>query len=716
MRCPKCGGYGFDWEDKCLNCGYELPRQKPPSWWEQKNFQEPGKTPFSEDSCADEHHDSDERPLDKTPQLLTCPYCNRESLYWVQPLAMYECLNHDCRRFVSQHEIKGTHKVEEAFIDDLAIPQKLREAVKAFDTTQCSWCKKFYTWSPSLCPFRRLESSCLYFERLDDLTKKALIGDTKWWWRIYDMLRQVQAKGIMAKCRGCEVLNPNPQKAECWLCQRSLCCPIHTQLVLRYDITKDSWNCPDASCSIFREFPSTPHYSTKPPGNLSDQEDESLQLSQTEYNVPITGTEEVTRPETSEEHKPKKPSLRQTKRGAENLGKCPSCGQGMLQWNPANRRYECLNYNCKRTFNEGDYRRLFGLADDSGFSLKHGRSASIRARRRRLTVNLPGLKARWQRIWKPSERQRGWKIKGILSNRWLLVVLGIVIIFVSIGYYPSLFGQANFARWMEVPVEVLGAILVLMGLFRRGHRRRMKLVRTLLILFVLFAGCSYAYIRLDESGKIDQWLHRSSSEGTITGNIKGKIPSLVDTISGLKVETPGPTSTPIIPRSTPAPATNTSRVWIGNSYLVGGDDNPIILVNNANAKNPSWSQLVDFLARDPTDKQKYVYNSFVCGDFAEMLHNNAEKAGWRAAYVSIELGPSSYLPGGGHGLNAFDTTDRGLVYIDCTAPIAPSGSADKVVDVVVGREYIPVSIFPQPGWESTWESMGRVSEIEVVQW
>jgi hypothetical protein len=108
--------------------------------------------------------------------------------------------------------------------------------------------------------------------------------------------------------------------------------------------------------------------------------------------------------------------------------------------------------------------------------------------------------------------------------------------------------------------------------------------------------------------------------------------------------------------------------------------------------------------------------------FAEMVYNNAEKAGWKAAYVTVRLSgyPDYYNLGissnAGHALNAFQTTDRGLIYIDCTAPVVPDGSADKTVDVQVGKDYIPVSIFPEPGWSSTWDSMGRVTAIEVVQW
>lgn len=159
-----------------------------------------------------------------------------------------------------------------------------------------------------------------------------------------------------------------------------------------------------------------------------------------------------------------------------------------------------------------------------------------------------------------------------------------------------------------------------------------------------------------------------------------------------------------------------SYVSIGWGVLIGADGNYIELVNNPDARNPSWAELKAFLLKDKTDSRRYDLASFVCADFAEMIHNNAEEAGIRAAYVSLQLGPCTYYPfGGGHTLNAFETTDRGLVYIDCTG-CEYSINADKIVKVKVGRDYVPRSIFPEPGWDSVWYSMGEVKEIEVIQW
>lgn len=167
----------------------------------------------------------------------------------------------------------------------------------------------------------------------------------------------------------------------------------------------------------------------------------------------------------------------------------------------------------------------------------------------------------------------------------------------------------------------------------------------------------------------------------------------------------------------------------------------IVLINNKDAKNPTYSQLLDFLKLDKTDQYPYQFSMIllnpyfgsaedhvdldlvkeiidgteqmspprICADFAEVLHNNAEKAGIRCAYVSIELGED------GHALNAFNTTDNGLVYIDVTGVwgMGPS-NCDKVVSVKVGNSYIPRSLFPESGWSSTWDNMGEVTNIFIT--
>jgi hypothetical protein len=75
--------------------------------------------------------------------------------------------------------------------------------------------------------------------------------------------------------------------------------------------------------------------------------------------------------------------------------------------------------------------------------------------------------------------------------------------------------------------------------------------------------------------------------------------------------------------------------------------------------------MVAFIKADATDTRDYIEDgeqAFVCADFAEQVHNNAEAAGIRAGWVGIRFEGT----GEGHAINAFETTDRGLIYIDCT--------------------------------------------------
>ncbi|MEA1957201.1 MAG: hypothetical protein U9N01_02465 [Euryarchaeota archaeon] len=126
----------------------------------------------------------------------------------------------------------------------------------------------------------------------------------------------------------------------------------------------------------------------------------------------------------------------------------------------------------------------------------------------------------------------------------------------------------------------------------------------------------------------------------------------------------------------------------------------VCLVNYKNATDPTWDELISFLESDDTDEQPYIEDLFVCADFAEMLHNNAEESGIKALYVGVD-----FIVGEGHALNAFNTTDKGFVYVDCTRGFSTPITAelpdsekreerehDKIAYVVEGKEYGLISI------------------------
>lgn len=143
----------------------------------------------------------------------------------------------------------------------------------------------------------------------------------------------------------------------------------------------------------------------------------------------------------------------------------------------------------------------------------------------------------------------------------------------------------------------------------------------------------------------------------------------------------------------------------GNTYWVGADGHKISLINNNDATNPTYSQLISFIKKDKTDERTYKPGKFTCGDFAEIVHNNAEKAGIKAAWVTIDFKENSK----GHVCNAFKTTDKGLVYVDCTGSYPhKSGNWDSTVKLQVGKSYKPTTLF-RSGF--TYYSMGTVKSF-----
>jgi len=211
-----------------------------------------------------------------------------------------------------------------------------------------------------------------------------------------------------------------------------------------------------------------------------------------------------------------------------------------------------------------------------------------------------------------------------------------------------------------------------------------------------------------------------------------------------------------------------SKTGIYQNYYLGLVDTPggvvsgsdcygdfIILVNNSEAKNPTYSELLTFLKADNTDKLPYqptlsvvgfyygeaedkinlnriknIVNRLtepasprVCADFAERLHNNAEIAGIRAGYVSLDLvgytDPANLgIPSNsGHALNVFETVDRGLVFIDSTGPLGGYGPLHGEATtnfLEVGQPYNLVFVFPTD-WIMPAGQMGTITNI-LITW
>ena len=100
-------------------------------------------------------------------------------------------------------------------------------------------------------------------------------------------------------------------------------------------------------------------------------------------------------------------------------------------------------------------------------------------------------------------------------------------------------------------------------------------------------------------------------------------------------------------------------------------------------KNPTFQELRDFILRDPTNRNKFILNQYECRHFATEVNNNAEAEGLRCAFVLL------CFERGQHAVVAFDTTDRGLVYIEpqTDARIHPEVGgkyqAKKIIEILI---------------------------------
>ena len=117
-------------------------------------------------------------------------------------------------------------------------------------------------------------------------------------------------------------------------------------------------------------------------------------------------------------------------------------------------------------------------------------------------------------------------------------------------------------------------------------------------------------------------------------------------------------------------------------------------------ENPTWEELKRFIEVDQTDTFEYIPNEFDCEGFAIKLRDNAWRRGFRSAYVAIGFGENA----AGHTLNAFQTTDKGLVYIDNaqkdTVGYVKSGEMYGTIAIEgVKEEYIRCNMRPDEFWK-----------------
>lgn len=104
-------------------------------------------------------------------------------------------------------------------------------------------------------------------------------------------------------------------------------------------------------------------------------------------------------------------------------------------------------------------------------------------------------------------------------------------------------------------------------------------------------------------------------------------------------------------------------------------------------RDPTYQEAVGFVASDLTDQRPYDRSS-ACVAFAKEFRSNANQAGLNCAYVVV------YFPEGySHALNAFNTIDRGLVFVE--------PQSDEMFSLVVGGPYWNRARYVAPEYNDT---------------
>ncbi|MEM2954676.1 MAG: hypothetical protein QW625_01845 [Candidatus Nanoarchaeia archaeon] len=111
------------------------------------------------------------------------------------------------------------------------------------------------------------------------------------------------------------------------------------------------------------------------------------------------------------------------------------------------------------------------------------------------------------------------------------------------------------------------------------------------------------------------------------------------------------------------------------------------LEKDKNLKLITWSELKAFLELDDTNKLIYDNKTFDCTGFAIELFKRARNAGIKAGFVEIEYENEK----AGHSLNVFETTDKGLIFVDVVGDEEGTGW-DKIAFVKPGKKYFAIAL------------------------
>ena len=112
-----------------------------------------------------------------------------------------------------------------------------------------------------------------------------------------------------------------------------------------------------------------------------------------------------------------------------------------------------------------------------------------------------------------------------------------------------------------------------------------------------------------------------------------------------------------------------------------------VLGHGYSSRDPTYAEMKDFIDRDKTNENTYDINTYNCYNFTADVINNVEAENIHCGFVYI------LFPSNAHALVAFNTIDRGLIYIE--------PQSDKEMDVRIGTHYWSLNGYSPQGYDDT---------------
>ena len=132
--------------------------------------------------------------------------------------------------------------------------------------------------------------------------------------------------------------------------------------------------------------------------------------------------------------------------------------------------------------------------------------------------------------------------------------------------------------------------------------------------------------------------------------------------------------------------TNGNSVGYSTGYSKG-------LTTGTKWVDPTYQEMIDFLRADQTNQLVYQDFTFICSDFAATLSRDAYKQGYRCFSVELYFAYGPDYPDASstaHDINAFNTTDKGLVYVE--------PQTDSIMNVRLNQSYWESNGYQAPSY------------------